>query len=148
MTNSNNYIPREDEREKASNGYLMSVVALMAGLPLPIINLFAAFMFSIANRHATPFVRWHCTQALLSQCTMLIMNSVGFSWTMHVLFGNGSPTNSYFAYMFTIIAFNVVEVIVNIAAAVSVRKGKHVRWWFWAPMTDMFISPSSYHPAK
>ena len=32
------YKPSEHEREKASNGYLMSLVALIAGLPLPIIR--------------------------------------------------------------------------------------------------------------
>ena len=30
----------QDDREKASNAYVMSLVALMAGLPFPIVNLF------------------------------------------------------------------------------------------------------------
>jgi hypothetical protein len=32
------YQPTDHESEKASNSYLMSLVALVAGLPLPIIN--------------------------------------------------------------------------------------------------------------
>lgn len=39
------YQPTDHESEKASNSYLMSLVALVAGLPLPIINLIATFFF-------------------------------------------------------------------------------------------------------
>ncbi|MBY0486365.1 MAG: hypothetical protein K2P85_04130 [Flavobacteriaceae bacterium] len=44
------YKPSDHESEKASNSYLMSLVALVAGLPLPIINLIATFFFFIANK--------------------------------------------------------------------------------------------------
>ena len=59
-TTSFPYQPMEHEAEKASNSYLMSVIALMAGLPLPIINLIATAMFYIGNRKGPYFVRWHC----------------------------------------------------------------------------------------
>ena len=39
------YQPAEHEQEKASNVYLMSLVAAMVGLPLPIVNLIAAPVF-------------------------------------------------------------------------------------------------------
>ena len=68
------YQPSEHENEKASNSYLMSLVAVIAGLPLPIINLLATFFFYLANRKSTFFVRWHCTQALLSQAVLLFSN--------------------------------------------------------------------------
>ena len=35
------YKPAEHELEAASNSYLMSLLAVMAGLPFPIINLLA-----------------------------------------------------------------------------------------------------------
>ena len=35
------YVPGEHEAEKASNSYLMSLIAVIAGLPLPIVNLIA-----------------------------------------------------------------------------------------------------------
>ncbi|RYE25070.1 MAG: hypothetical protein EOP51_05385 [Sphingobacteriales bacterium] len=135
----NGYNPREDEREKASNGYLMSVMAVMVGMPLPIINLLATVIFYIANRRATYFVKWHCTQAMISQFTIFIMNSVGFSWTMHIIFGEGKLTNSYLAYLATIFLFNVAELIVNIATATKVRKGIHSEWWFWGPLTTLLL---------
>jgi uncharacterized membrane protein len=78
------YNPTEHEREKASNSYLMSLVAVIAGLPLPIINLLATFFFYLANRKSTYFVRWHCIQALLSQMVLLFANSYSFWWTVSI----------------------------------------------------------------
>ena len=43
------YEPGEHESEKASNSYLMSLIALIAGLPLPIINLIATLIFYLGN---------------------------------------------------------------------------------------------------
>lgn len=39
------YKPAEHELEAASNSYLMSLLAVMAGLPFPIINLLATAVF-------------------------------------------------------------------------------------------------------
>ena len=82
------YETLEDEREKASNSYVMSLVAGMAGLPLPIINLIATAIFYLGNKKGTYFVRWHCTQALLSQISMLLINSFSFTWTMLIIFNS------------------------------------------------------------
>jgi len=48
-----NFNPKEiseDEREYASNSYLMSLFALFVGLPLPIFNLIATIIFYLGNR--------------------------------------------------------------------------------------------------
>lgn len=135
------YKPSEHEREKASNSYLMSLVALIAGLPLPIINLLATFFFYIANRKGTYFVRWHCIQALLSQLSILFLNSVSFWWTISILFGGEKITNEYFAYLFTVILINIAEIVSTIYGAVQVRKGLHVRFWFFAEVTDVLCKP-------
>lgn len=142
-----NYKPLEHEKEKASNGYLMSVMAVMAGLPLPIINLLATFLFFILNRRATPFVKWHCTQALVSQLTIFIINSAALTWTIKAFTGSTPFTDKYFAYIIVVVVFNVAEVIVNISAAIRVRKGAIVRWWFWAALADILVrKPASpYH---
>ena len=39
------YKPHDSEMERASNSYLMSLVAVMGGLPLPIFNLLATLFF-------------------------------------------------------------------------------------------------------
>jgi len=135
------YKPDDYEAEKASNSYLMSVVAVMAGLPLPIINLIATAIFFMGNRKGSYFVRWHCTQALLSQLTVLVMNSAGFYWTLSIILGNKTPTNDYIAYMITIVLFNLFEFIATIYAAVRTRKRQHVELWFFGPLTETICKP-------
>ncbi len=131
------YKPTDHEAEKASNSYLMSLVALVAGLPLPIINLIATFFFFIANRKGTYFVRWHCTQALVSQAALLCMNSYGFWWTISIVFGDVHVSNRYFAYLITAFLFNVIEFISTIYCAVQSRKGIHVQQWFFGNLTNL-----------
>jgi uncharacterized membrane protein len=136
-TSTIGYIPGDHEAEKASNSYLMSLIAVIAGLPLPIINLIATVIFYLGNRKGTYFVRWHCTQALLSQFSLLIINTNGFWWTVGILFRDGEVTNKYIAYMITVFLFNLVEFIATIYTAIQVRKGKHIEWWFYGDLTNM-----------
>lgn len=135
------YQPAEHEAERASNSYLMSLIAVIAGLPLPIINLLATFFFFMANRKGTYFVRWHCTQALLSQASLLVMNSCGFWWTVSILFSDGTLSNSYVSYMMTIFLFNLVDFIATIYTAIETRKGKHISWWFYGDLTNLLCKP-------
>ena len=135
------YKPDDYEAEKASNSYLMSVVAVIAGLPLQIINLIATGIFFLGNRKGTYFVRWHCTQALLSQATVLVMNSAGFYWTLSIIFADKTLTNDYIAYMITIVVFNAAEFFATIYAATQTRKGKHVELWFFGPLTQTLCKP-------
>lgn len=131
------YEPGEHESEKASNSYLMSLIALMGGLPLPIINLIATFIFYMGNRNGTHFVRWHCMQALLSQFSLLFMNSFGFWWTVSIVFTDREITSDWIAYVITVILFNVTEFIATIYTAIQTRKGRHVSWWFYGELTDL-----------
>jgi uncharacterized membrane protein len=131
------YTPDDSESEKASHGYLMSVVAVIVGLPLPIINLIATTIFYLSHRKSTFFVRWHCTQTLLSQVSLVVMNSAAVYWTIGVLFREEIVTNNYIAYIITILLFNLSEFIMTIYTATETRKGKHVEWWFYGPLTNL-----------
>ena len=135
------YEPGDHELERASNSYLMSLVAVVAGLPLPIINLLATFFFFLGNRKSTYFVRWHCTQALLSQCSLLFMNAAGFSWTLNIACTEATISNAYIAYMITVIVFNIADFIATMYSAIEVRKGKHVQWWFYGNLTNLLCKP-------
>ena len=144
MTNNPSHFlvkPTEHEAEKASNSYLMSLIAVIAGLPLPIVNLIATLMFYIGNRNGTYFVRWHCTQALLSQFSMLLVNSFAFWWSVSILFTDETITNQYIAYIFTALIFNLIEFIATIRAAIKTRKGVHVAWWFYGTLTNIICKP-------
>jgi uncharacterized Tic20 family protein len=131
------YIPQPHEAEKASNSYLMSLVAIMGGLPLPVVNLIATFFFYRANREAGPFVRWHCTQALLSQISLVIINGFAFWWTMLVIFRGHTINSSYIAYIICVLVFNLIEFIATIYSAIQTRKSKHVEWWFYGSLTNL-----------
>ena len=133
--------PTEHEIEKASNSYLMSLIALMAGLPFPIINLLATLIFYLGNRKGTYFVRWHCTQALLSQLSLLFVNSYGFWWTISIIFTPEKISNHYIAYMLTAFVFNVFEMIATIYTAIYTRKGKHIEWWCYGNITNAICKP-------
>lgn len=136
------YQPDDAEAEKASNSYLMSLVAIMVGFPLPIINLMATLFFYIANRKSSYFVRWHCIQALLSQFSLFIVNSIGFWWTVSVLIKEDEHvSNPYLAYIITVFIFNVLELAMTISAAIKTRKGMHVSWYFYGPLTQMICKP-------
>lgn len=131
--------PSDHECEKASNSYIMSLVAVIVGLPFPIINLIATFIFYISNRKGTFFVRWHCTQALLSQASLLLINTIAFWWTISVAFRDGVLSNDYIAYIISVIIFNIIELVATIYTAIQVRKGKHVKWYFYGDLTDSLV---------
>lgn len=135
------YLPGEHETEKASYSYLMSLMAAIVGLPLPIINLLATAFFYLANKKGTYFVRWHCTQALLSQISLLFVNSYGFWWTISIIFTKEEISNNYIAYLITAFMFNIIEFIVTIYTAIQTRKGIHVQWWFYGNLTNLICKP-------
>ncbi len=135
--------PLEHEMEKASNSYLMSLLALIVGAPLPIINLIATLIFYLGNRRSSFFVRWHCTQALMSQLSVFFLNSYGFWWTMSIMFTDASISNEYVAYIITVGLFNVLEFVSTLYTAIEVRKGNHVRWWIIGDITDQLVKEPS-----
>jgi len=131
------YQPDDHEAEKASNSYVMSMVAIMGGLPMPIINLIATLFFYLGNRKGTYFVRWHCTQALLSQFFLIPFNSAGFWWTVSIIFTPETISSRYIAYILTIFIFNLIEFVGTIYTAIATRKGKHVEWWVIGGLTNL-----------
>jgi len=131
------YEPHEYEVEKASNSYLASLIALTVGLPFPIVNLLATLIFFLGNRKSTYFVRWHCTQALLTQLSLLLINSFGFWWTLSIIFGSGTVDNKFISYIITILIFNLIEFIATIYTAIKIRKGVHLEWWFFGDVTNL-----------
>jgi len=140
--------PSEHEAEAASNSYLMSLVAIVVRLPLPIINLIANLVFYLGNRKSTFFVRWHCTQSLLSQLSMLFVNSYAFWWSISIFFTEETITNSYIGYMIIAGIFNLAEFVATIHAAIQVRKGIHVEWWLYGYLTNLVCKPELLDPNK
>lgn len=128
------------EAEGASNSYLMSLVAVIAGLPLPIINLLASLIFYFGHRRSGYFVRWHCTQALLSQLLLFFINSCAFWWTISIIFTPETISKPYGYYLLFVLVFNIIEFIGTIYAAIQTRKGIDVRWMILSNIADMLCS--------
>lgn len=137
------YKPDEHEAEKASNSYLMSLIVLIVGVPLPIVNLIATVIFYIGNRKSTYFVRWHCIQALLTQLSLLIVNTAAFWWTISIIFRGKAVTNAYVAYIISVLLLNLIEFIGTMYSAIHTRKGTHVQWWFYGGITQLICKPRS-----
>lgn len=151
------------EYEQASNSYLMAVVGVAAGLPLPIVNVFAGFIYYLAHRKSSYLVRWHSIQAVLGQLLLIPFNSVAFAWTIGILFRSDLvwqkdhieefnlvkeiPTG-YWLYLFFIILLNITEFIIVIYTASKVRKGHNIRWFGIATITDSLCSKEDRNPYK
>jgi hypothetical protein len=76
-------------------------------------------------------------QALLSQFFLLPFNSVGFWWTVSIIFTPETITSSYIAYILTIFIFNLAEFIGTVYTAIETRKGKHIEWWVIGGLTNL-----------
>jgi uncharacterized membrane protein len=155
------------ELEQASNSYLMAVVSVMAGLPLPIINVIASFVFYLGYRKASYFVRWHCVQSILAQAIMIPFNNFAFAWTLNIIFNNVSfsqhmhPASNtwfteffysaspyYWMYIIVIALFNIAEFITVIITAIEVRKGKNMRWFLIANLADTLTNKENRDPYR
>ena len=153
------------EYEQASNSYLMSVVSVMAGTFLPIVNFIAAVIFYLGSRKGSYFVRWHAIQSALGQTVLIPFNSFAFAWTIRVLF-NGFPfeqmehqesffmdnildaSYAYWGFIAFVLLLNIIEFFVTIYAAINVRKGKNVRWFILANITDSLCSKENRDPYR
>jgi uncharacterized Tic20 family protein len=140
-TRAFDYAPGENEAEKASNGYLVSLFAIKIGLMIPLFNLLATLIFYVGNRKSSYFVRWHCTQLLFLQLSLFVINGTAFYWTLSIIFGNNNITNHYIAYLMTMLAFNILEYIITIYTAVRTRKGHHIVWWFYGSLAQQICKP-------
>ncbi|WP_177765237.1 DUF4870 domain-containing protein [Flavobacterium sp. I3-2] len=138
-----NFTPTEHEREKASNSYLMSLVGIIVGLPIPIVNLICTLIFFFANRKSTYFVKWHCTQALISQFILLIVNNIAFWWTISIIIDFNNISNAYFAYLLVLVIFNITEFVMTVYSAIETRKGVQVEWWIYGSLTNLILSPKN-----
>lgn len=133
------YQPNEYECERASNVYLMSIVIVIIGLPIPVINLIATLIVYLNNRDSTHYVRWHSLQALFSQLFVAVLNGIGLSWTLSIAFGDNRISEIYFGYIATVVLFNVMEFVATIYAAVRVRKGQHLEFWLFGPLVELIV---------
>lgn len=169
VVNNNHEKLYPHDYEQASNSYLMSVVAVIAGLPIPVLNLFAAIGFYLGSRKSGYFVRWHAIQSALGQVVLVPFNSVAMAWTLRIFInsdhevhfnGNDYETGSfifgslrdagsyYWMYIAIILFVNLAEFIVVVYTASRVRKGYDVRWAVLSSIADSLTSKENRDPYR
>ncbi|KAF2518647.1 hypothetical protein E0W68_07780 [Flavobacterium salilacus subsp. salilacus] len=145
-SNKEQKIIHPNEYEKASNSYLMAIVAVIVGVPLPVINITASVIYYLGNLKSSYFVRWHCIQAILAQTIMIPFNSIAVGWTISIMLNVKEVTLYYGIYLFAVILFNIIEFFAVIITASKVSKGKNVRWFLIANITDLLCSKKNKDP--
>ncbi len=137
------YKPIESESEKASLGYLISVLSLIVGAPLPIITLFASLGMYFGYRNFTKYVRWHVTQALLIQLFAFCINSIAFVWIILLFFTELPFSNAFVAYVLMMVIVNLIILSGTVYSASKSRKGIHTEWLLFGPLTNAFYTKPS-----
>lgn len=127
------------DREKASNAYIMSLIAVVMGLPMPIINLIATGIFYLMSRKGSEYVRWHATQAFISQIPLFVLNNILFWWTINILLFAHPLSGLYIAYFILVNIYNIADFYATAVSAVRSRKGVTYRWFLYGVLTDMVI---------
>ena len=125
----------EREMESASTAYILTLMVVMVGMPLPIINLIACIGYYFSIKSKSFFVRFHAMQAMTSQAFIILINSVALSWTLKIIFSDAKYSKIYFGYVATVILFNLVDYVINIIAAIKARKGKIFRFTFFGTLS-------------
>jgi uncharacterized membrane protein len=134
------YKPHESELERASNSYLVSLVAVVAGLPIPLLNLVASLIFLLGNQKSTPFVKWHAMHSFLSQIVLFLFNSFAFWSTLAIVFSKAEVNYLYISYMVFVVLYNIFEFISTIYLGIQTRKGIHVEILFFGTLTDRLVN--------
>ncbi|MDR1562952.1 MAG: DUF4870 domain-containing protein [Dysgonamonadaceae bacterium] len=133
----------DDEAEKASFAYLMSMLIVIIGIPLPIINVIGSIFFYIANRKKTYFVRFHAMQSMLLHIAVILVNSVGLFWSISVLTGHAAASNLYFSYIATAIICNIIEIVTALYAAIETRKKKDIKILFFGALSESILTKNN-----
>jgi uncharacterized Tic20 family protein len=140
-------LPQPDEipaREKddAMGAYLMMFAAWAVGLPFPVLNLVAAFIYFMINRKKSRFVAFHSLQSLLSQIPVTVGNLAVIVWLVSILVTEMIFPQRFFAFLYFMIAINIVYVIYSIVALVRARRGS----FFYMPFFGRAAFARYYGP--
>lgn len=133
----------ERERTEASNAYLMTLMTVMIGLPFPIINLVSCLALFLMARSKSPFVKFHFFQAMLSQLLIIIMNTIGISWTIAIIWGDSQMTSLYIGYIIAALICNILDYVYDIIGAIRARRGELYSFAFFGTLSYMMFYKNS-----
>ena len=128
MSDSVLHIPQPDEladreKEDAQGAYFMMFAAWGVGLPLPVFNLVAAFIYYMIHRRKSRFVAFHALQSLLSQLPVTAVNLGLIVWLIRILVGDMIFGPRFFVYLAFMVLLNVLYIVYSIVALIKAKKG-------------------------
>lgn len=147
------------ERNDATGSYMMMLISMGVGLPLPFINLLAAWFYYEVMKKKSRFVRFHALQSLLSQLPITLLNSVAVVWFVLRLIAIGGDFFGMEVLTFVLVlgAFNLLYFILSIVGAVNAHRGRmyympvigaySYRVAFRVSQDDFKVTPSNEPPA-
>jgi uncharacterized Tic20 family protein len=133
-------IPQPDElssreKEDAMGAYFMMFAAWAIGLPLPVLNLIAAFIYFMIHRKKSRFVAFHSHQSLISQLPVTAANLITVVWLINIVFtgirfGSFYFPSRFFAFLGFMVVLNILYLVYSIIALLKARKGQ----FFYMPL--------------
>lgn len=129
----------EREKEDAMGAYFMMFASVAIGLPLPILNLLASFIYYYLNKSKGLYVKFHTLQALLSQLPVSLLNSVGVFWLIRIFVLDMDFSNYFAGFMALIVVSNLTYLVFSIIGAVKARKGNFYYFWFFGPLSYQMV---------
>ena len=132
----------EREREDAMAAYLMMFASLAIGLPIPLFNLIASFVYYLVNRKSSRFVAFHALQALLSHIPVVLLNAGLVAWLIVILVSAVSFSGGFFWYLIFVLALNVAYIVISIIALIHARKGR----FYYIPLFGRLSFSHFYGP--
>lgn len=129
-------IPQPDEvpyreREAAMGGYLTMFASIGAGLPFPLINLLASYIYYHFLKKETRFVRYHTLHSFLAQIPISLLNAGLVLWTVRILWVQGNFSDLFFGYLWAVVLANLTYFVFSIVAAVRARNGRFFYFLFF-----------------
>ena len=125
---SQTQIPQPDEissreKEDAMGAYFMMFAAWGVGLPLPILNLIAAFIYFMIHRKKSRFIAFHALQSLLSQIPVTVANLGLIVWLIRNLVTETGNWSQFLTFLAFVILVNLLYIVFSIVGLVHARKG-------------------------
>ncbi len=148
MTPNEIRIPQPDEvskreKEDAMGAYFMMFAAWGIGLPLPVLNLIAAFIYFMIHRKKSRFVAFHAHQSLMSQLPVTAINLTLIVWLIRILFTNLYFPSRFFIFLLFMVLANILYVVFSIVALMRARKGQ----FFYMPLFGRYSFGRYYGPS-
>ena len=148
-------IPQPDEiskreKEDAMGAYFMMFAAWGVGLPLPVLNLIAAFIYFMINKKSSRFVAFHSLQSLLSQLPVTAANLSVIVWLFRIIFaGDWYFPSSFFGLLVFMILLNLLYLVISIISLTKAKKGQFYYMPFFGRLAfSRFYGPNAVELVK